>query len=246
MKAWPENLPKVATIISGSCFILFLALGLLVDRFFYAFAVLSVVMPDLLREFGWLTDMDEFQLEASKKASHHAYISTAVFSAIIIGNSGMWMSNPVSSGEIFTLLFVLLVVVKYSSYFIQFWDKKKASFRILLFFAIFWSAFVLLGKHQYIRTILIALLAVPVPFFVLALLSIRFPVFTGIVSTAASILTVPFYLIYFYPRGLKSFVGLFGSFLLLSLPLAAAGISLLTYSMKNRREVSGGKENEKV
>ena len=232
MKRRPKNLPFLSSFIAGLFFIVGMIIGVTINPLLFGISIISILVPDILRELGLLGDMDEFQLAASRRAGQHAYIFAGLFIGMILVFLYGGFITEVHSWEIFALTLLLIFVVKYTSYFFQFWDKRKAAFRLLIIIGIFWLVFVLLSgvvKEKGISAVLfVEILAFPLAFIILAITSLKIPKISGVVCFLLAAISMTLFFYRFKSVTVKLHLSYFAFFSLITLPLVIAGLSLLT------------------
>jgi hypothetical protein len=213
-------------------FVLFtvgLGLGVTAHKGFLIMMALGAFGPGLLRQFGWLDDLDEFQKEAAAKSGYRAYLAGALFLMVALISEG-WDRPSVGDERISTRAVVtIMLVVYYTSYCLSFWDTRKAVSRVLFAFGLWWLAFVVLSNSREPMSMLMEGLAVPGPFLVGAVLCRWWPRGVGVLLLAASVGTVFFF--HLLPLGETDSAKLFqNAFMiaLFTLPLAVSGVALVT------------------
>lgn len=199
-------------------------LGATVDMAFLILAAAGIFGPNLLREFGWLRDRDEFQTEAARRAGHHAYLVGGLFTLILV-IAREWGSADLDDNDYSAAIVLLAFLVPYMfSYLTSFWGARKAACRILLAFGLFWLLFNILGNIMNPLAMLMQCL-VALPFFLLAWMSGRVPRVTGILL----VLLALFFFMQFdmYEAFTGERQSAMAVILLLWVPLVYAGVSLL-------------------
>jgi hypothetical protein len=198
-----------------------LVLGATVDMAWLILFALGVFGPALLRETGLLRDRDEFQREAALRAGYRAYLAGGLFLAVVVIARSWGVRNLDHDQFSASTALVVLLLVYLLSHLTSFWGARKAAFRVLLVFGLFWLAFVVLS-HRGIEMLMEAL--VPLPMIVLALTSLRWPRVSGAILVALAIYG------FFFLNLQRAFEGNPGALmviLLLLMPLLFSGIALL-------------------
>jgi len=197
-----------------------LILGATVDMAWLILFALGVFGQALLRELGLLGDRNEFQRQAAFRAGYRAYLVGGVFLIGVMIAKG-WGYKDLGWDQFPIHPFLTAMVMTYFlSYLTDYWGARKAAFRILLVFGIFWLIFALLEAGVF------GLLTNPffiVPF-VLAITSSRWPRISGGVLLILSIFMFFFFNL---QRILTGDLGSLFVILLLLLPLLYSGIALL-------------------
>jgi hypothetical protein len=181
----------------------------------------GVFGPALLRETGLLEDRDEFQREAALRAGYRAYLIGGLFLlVVVIVRSWGYRDLDHDQFSASTALVVFLVIYLLSQ-LTSFWGARKAAFRILLVFGVFWFSFVVLA-HRGLAMLMESL--VPLPLLVLAFSSRRWPRVSGTLLLVLGISGVFFFNL---DRVFRGDSGALLVILLLLLPLFYSGIALL-------------------
>jgi len=199
-------------------------LGVTVHKGWLALAGLGFFGPGLLRELGLLADRDEYQLLQARTAGHHAYLASGILLLALLIVQGWSTLSFEAEGLAGINLFVWMLLVYFLSYVFQYWGAQRAALRVLLTFGSFWLVFVLLSHGAEGGLALLMELLVPLPFFLLALASRRWPRASGGLLVALALFA-------FWRFGLaRVFQGeehrLF-ALLLVFLPILASGLGLL-------------------
>lgn len=181
--------------------------------------------PGLLRELGWLRDQDEFQLQAARRAGHHAFLAAglASFAWIAFVRSGpRHLKNPEELATFFaaTLWFTWML-----SSLVNYWGARKTAERVLLLYGAAWLLFNILGNlRSPVAMVMQCLLTVP--FFGGAWLARRWPRPAGVLLLAAGAFFLVFIGRIHLARGFGAVVSAI-TLLLFVGPLLASGIALL-------------------
>lgn len=227
IRPWPLS---VVSWIS----IALIAAGVLLTGVSWWFLLLSAVGaygPGLLREFGYLHDRDEFQRLAAYRAGYHAYLISGIlaFSLVAFFRSSDLQINDLE--ELSTLFLTCLSFTWLLSSLIGFWGAQKSAYRFLLTFGIIWLAFTILSNtgsewRGWMPLLLHPLLAIP--FFILAILSLRLPRLAGLLLLlSAGGLT---WFFQFFQRDNLAIINQAIVFILFIGPLIASGVALLSTS----------------
>jgi len=99
-RAWPAAFPEVmyslpditngrvlpapAGLIAGALVIVGVLLGMFVNKGLLVVAGLGAFGPGILRKLGWLTDPDEFQRQAARRAGYHAWLVGGLAAVLIL------------------------------------------------------------------------------------------------------------------------------------------------------------------
>lgn len=220
-------------------FLLFVAglwLGVTTHRGFMILMVLGAFGPGVVRQFGLLNDLDEFQKEAAARSGLRAYLVSAIFlMVVIIAQSWHRLdlgNEPVPAA---TVVAVMLVVY-YSSYCLSFWDVPTAVSRVLLAFGLFWLAFVVLSHAGEPASLLAEGLVVPGPFILCAILCRWWPRIVGLMLLAASVGAIFFFhMLPIVETDLQRVFQNIFMMALIPLPLAIAGVALVMSPREERQ-----------
>jgi hypothetical protein len=208
-----------------------LALGVSVHRGWMILAAAGAFGPGVLRQAGLLKDFDELQKQAAAKAGLRAYLATGVtlFVALI---AQTW--NRLDLGPDLvpaSLVLAVAMVVYYASYCLSFWDARIATSWVLLTFGALWLAFVLMSHGGEPAAALVEGALVPGPFLLGALLCRKWPRAVGAALLAACAgLIYCFGLWQIGDAESRAHAGRMYTIVLIPLPLAIAGLALLTAS----------------
>lgn len=219
--------PPLATLIAG---VLVLG-GFLLSTLSWGFLTISAVAmfaPGILRELGWITDKDEFQLDAARRAGYHAYLVGGLFAFVL----AIWLRTGAGyEGRLAPAVEAVLVVMWFTwllSSLFSYWGAVRTASRILMIFGIVWLIFnILAGEGNWKVSFMQSLLAVP--FFLLAWIAKRWTLVAGILLMALS-----FFFFSFFglqddfsqgPRGLRRLPVL----VLFIGPLLCSGVALLVH-----------------
>jgi hypothetical protein len=216
-----------AAMFGGFVFVAGAVAGVAVHPAFLAVAGLGAFGPALLREAGLLRDHDEFQREAAASASGHGYLAGGLFvTAVLVAKGWSRGDTPDPEAELWLMALGVMLGARFLSYVGRYWDAQKAAFRILVGFGTFWLLFVLLSHGAEPAALAIEALVVPVPFFLLAFLSRRFPRAAGAVLLCLVGAGAWFFGVFRHrPDG--RYLVVLPVVLFLLLPLACAGVGLL-------------------
>ncbi len=207
----------IALVVAG------LALGFTVHIGFLTLAALGLFGPGVLREAGLIADRDEFEREAARYAGYRAYLAAGAFLVVMIVTKG-WGSLSLDNDAVpASIVLALMLVVYLMSYLFNFWGTETASFRVLVTFGAFWSAFVLLSHGTEPMALLMESLVV-LPFFVLAFTARRWPRWTGMALVALAAFALHFLNL---QRALTGDAGAMLVFVLLFVPVVGTGLALI-------------------
>ncbi|MBL8824427.1 MAG: hypothetical protein JNJ77_17705 [Planctomycetia bacterium] len=233
LEFWCE---KRITIIA----ILFVIAGLLLSNLSWWFLLLSAagaVGPGILRELGWLTDKDEFQLHANYRAGYHAYLTLGLLAFVLVAYFRSAERHIQQPEELATLFLVTLWFTWFLSSLISFWGARKAAVRLLVIFGCAWLAFVIAANtgnewtgwtSLFMHTLLI------IPFFGLAWMAHRWPRLAGLLLLiVAGFLT---YFLGFFRSDHLAIINQAVTLVLLIGPILASGIALL--AMRKHHQTS--------
>lgn len=213
---------RTVVIVAAILVIAGLVLGATVDMGFLALFGLGALGPSILRAFGILRDLDEFESRAAQRAGFHAFLAGGVF-LCAVATIKSWGEANLDHEQISASAALAVMLVTYlSSRLVSFWGAREAAFRVLLVFGSFWLAFALLS-HPGLAGLIEAL--VTVPFFALAFAAKRWPRIAGVLLLVSA--GAAFWLFKLY----RVFAGNQGSLMVLIVfvvPLVAMGIALLS------------------
>jgi len=216
-------------------FVVGLWLGTTMHRGFMILMAIGAFGPGVLRQFGWLNDLDEFQKEAAAKAGLRAYLAGAIFLMVVL-IAQSWYRLDLGSEQIpASTVVAFMLVVYYASYCLSFWDARKAVSRVLLAVGLFWLAFVVLNHASEPGPLVIEGLLVPGPFILCAILCRWWPRVVGLILLGVCVWAIFFF--HMLPIGESDPQRFFQRFFLIALiplPLAVSGFALIT----SRRESS--------
>jgi hypothetical protein len=228
--ASPRNLLRAlgpAALAGGVLFVAGAVAGVAVHPAFFVLAALGAFGPSLLREAGLLSDHDEFQRDASASAASHGYLAGGLFvTAVLVAKGWSRGDAPDPEAELWLMALGVMLGARFLSYAGRFWDAQRAAFRVLVGFGTFWLLFVLLSHAAEPAALAMEALVVPVPFFVLAFLSRRYPRASGAVLLVLVGAGAWFFGV-FRPRPDGRYLVVLPVVLFLLLPLACAGVGLL-------------------
>lgn len=149
---------------------------------FLLLAAAGALGPGLLREFGILNELDEFEQEVHRRAGYHAYLAGTLVAFLLTALSRSEGLTRLADSAITLLLIVPLFTWFLSSLF-GYWGTVKAARRILLCFGSLWLTFAILSNTGSEWTGWTAFLLHPLlsaPFFVAATTARRWPVATSV------------------------------------------------------------------
>lgn len=224
---------NAATVVGGALFVAgMLLVG--VNWWFLLLCGLGAFGPGVLRELGWLNDLDEFQREASYRAGYHAYLAAGAVAFPLVAYFRSGDRDVSDPEELSTFFLVLLWFTWFLSSLLAYWGNRKGAARILIAFGSAWLAFTIASNVGSEWTGWAALLLHPLlsaPFFAAAMLAHRRPRLAGALSLAAGL-------------GFGLFFGLLRSsgpglvtrgvvFVLFLGPLIACGMALLAVKRSN-------------
>jgi len=227
--------PPTATLVGAGLFILGFLLTE-IDWRFLALSALGAFGPGILREWGWVRDKDEFQLEAARRAGYHAYLAGGLTALVLVGMIRAAEGPLEEAGELVTVLLAVMWFTWLLSSLFGYWGPQKTVARILVIFGSVWLIFNIVGNIQggIVALIMQSLLAVP--FFLLAWTARRWPRIAGVILLAVSAFFFWFFGLYevFGPDPMAR--GRFMVIVLFIGPLAASGVILL----RNRSNEESG------
>ena len=237
--AWGTR-PATASLIAGGLIVAGVLLTN-VSWWWLMLAAIGVFGPGVLRELGWLSDKDEFQLLASYRAGYHAYVAIGVLAFLMVAyfrSSGKQIDQP---QEIATLFLVLLCLTWFLSSLVGYWGAQKAAFRFLVTIGCGWLFFSIVSNVGSEWTGWTALMLHPMltlPFFGLAWISTRWPKIAGISLLAFSV----FFTVFFglFRREHISMINQAVTFVLFLGPLIASGIALIGTRARDSSTESDG------
>ncbi len=209
--------------------VLGLALGASVHKGFMILMAMGAFGPSILRQFGLLEDLDDFQKEAAAQAGLRAYLVGVIFLMVVLITQG-WDVLSLSNDQVpASAIVTMMLVVYYASYCLTFWDTRKAVSRILLAFGLFWLAFSVMSHGSEPMVLLSEGLVVPGPFIACAVLCRWWPRAIGLVLLAASVGAVFFF--HMLPLSEMDSQRVFRNIFMIALiplPLAVSGVALFT------------------
>jgi hypothetical protein len=211
-----------------------LLLGTTTHMGFMSLMAAGAFGPGVLRQFGLLSDLDEFQKEATAKSGLRAYLVTGILLMVIVVAEN-WHHLTLADQVPASTVVILMLVVYYSSYCLSFWDTRKAVSRVLLTFGLLWLAFVVLSHAGEPLSLLGEALVIPGPFILAAILCRWWPRIIGLLLLFASVGSIFFF--HMIPLGATDSQEVLRrafTFLLIPLPLTVAGVALIADSMTPR------------
>jgi hypothetical protein len=219
---------SVAKVGFAACLTAFagLILGITVHIGFFGLFALGAFGPGVLREAGFLHDLDDFQLEAVRRAGYRAYLAGGFFltAVLIVRQWGQLSLGPDLVPA--SLVLCLLVVIFMMGYGLSFWDVRQAAAFLLVGVGLFWTVFVVLSHWAEPRALLGEGAVVVAPFFIGAFLARRWPKLAGLLLVAVAAFSVYFFHLYKPGPAPRVFTQLF-VITLIPLPLAVLGSALL-------------------
>ncbi len=217
IKASPIGIASVALVVAG------LFLGATVNMAWLILLAVGSFGPGLLREAGLLKDRDEFQHQITIRSGYRAYLAGGIFLTAVVIARTWGLRNLDDTAFPAGPVLALMLVTYFISYLTGYWGAQKAAFRILIAFGSFWMVFsILSGLAEGVVSILMQCL-VPLPFFLLAFLSRRWPRVVGLFLVLFGI--VAFFSFDLY-KALGERPGQLFVVVLLFLPLVYSGIAL--------------------
>lgn len=218
--------PTPSTAIAGT-FVIAGFILMEISGWFLILTGLGTFGPGILRELGILNDQDEFQRQAAHRAGYHAFLVTGLLAFIIVAayraHTGGARNIP---EELVTSILALLWFVWFISSLLDYWGSQKTASRMLVAFGVVWWIFSIADSMSSVLSFLMASL-VTVPFFLMAYLSKKWPIPSGILLIAFAGFFFYFFKLYeiFGPdpmaKGRPVVIILFIG------PLLASGIALL-------------------
>jgi hypothetical protein len=233
-------LPPLLGLIAGGLVVAGVFLSMFVAEGFLAMAGLGAFGPGILRELGLLTDQDEFQRQAARRAGYHAYLVGGLVTVLVVAFLRSRGADFEISSDWVTLILLALWTTWLFSALLDYWGARKTAARVLIAFGSFWAVFVaahivgaLTGPEPLqVAGVLVGLVLVG-PFFLLAWTATRWPRGTGGALLAVSAL----FLVVFGPRwtsGALQLPSVLVTVTLLLVPLVASGIALLRDGTESR------------
>ena len=217
-----------------------LALGAAVHKGFMILMAMGAFGPGVLRQFGLLNDLDDFQKEAAAQAGLRAYLVAAIFLMVVLITQGWDVLSLSNDGVPASAIVTMMLVIYYSSYCLTFWDARKAVSRILLAFGLFWLAFSIMSHGSEPTVLLGEGLVVPGPFILCAVLCRWWPCAIGLVLLIASVGAIFFF--HMLPLSGTDPQEVFRNIFMIALiplPLSVSGVALVT---SQRRDGNSGSE----
>lgn len=138
------GLPPVRSMVPGALVALGVLLWMVAGKAWLVVAGLGAFGPGILRELGWLDDLDEFQREASRRAAHHAYLIGGLVTTLVITGLHLDGRPPEFPAELITFILVVFWLTWMFSYLMAYWGPTRTASRVLLAFGGFWALFVVL------------------------------------------------------------------------------------------------------
>lgn len=227
LRPWPLSLVSCVSIA-------LVAAGVLLTGVSWWFLLISAAGaygPGLLREFGYLHDRDEFQRMAAYRAGYHAYLISGILAMLLVA---FFRASDLQFNDLEELATLFLTSLSFTwllSSLIGFWGAQKSAYRFLLTFGIVWLAFTILSNtgsewRGWLPLLLHPLLAIP--FFILAILSLRLPRLAGTLLLVSAVALTWFF--QFFQRDNSAIINQAIVFILFIGPLIASGVALLSTS----------------
>ena len=222
-------LGAIALIIVGILLAMFASKGFLFISGIGAFGL------GALRELNWLSDQDEYQREAARRAGYHAYLAGGMVTLLVI-SALEWPGSTLSlSIDWIMVIMISMWMTWMFSSLLSFWGAQKTTFRVLMTFGAFWAVFVIASgigeatEEFDLSTTLMGIAAsigILAPFFLGAWSVKRWPETTG---TALLAVSTVFLFFFFRGGGLQIETQILTGTLLV-IPLLGCGIALLKES----------------
>lgn len=218
----PRPKPARTTLVAGGLVALGIILAMTLSMGFLIVSAVGAFGPGLLRELGWLDDLDEFQRQASYRAGYLAYLiggATAVAAIAVL----KWREANLDGAATWVALVLAVMWLAWLfSSLLAFWGARRTTGRVLIAFGSFWAFFVLASHWREPVAALIEAVAFVAPFFVLAWAANRWPRAAGLLLIA-----LPAFMLW---QGFGDFLqspeqSL--TFVLLLVPMLACGFALL-------------------
>jgi hypothetical protein len=225
---WGMN---TATMISAGVFVASVVCALVASPFFAIGAAFAAFLPDVLRLLDVLRDIDEFQAEASGRASRLALVSGSFYMATVFALTATGAVEAEAHRDAWLIGLTLVLTVRYVAYAMMFWNARRGAPKVLIAFGLFWLVFVVLSEWGSWIPLAIEAAAVVGPFAAGAALVVRFPKSVGAGSVLLAIGAFVFFGMY------RLFVGDLTAlvvFILIPMPLASVGIGLLCRSEQKK------------
>ena len=217
--------PAQGTLVAGVVVIF----GFVLSEISWAFlslAALGTFGPGILREMGLLNDQDEFQRRAARRAGYHAFLTTGLFTFLLVAYLRSGDRNVEEPEVAVSLILAVLWFAWFLSSLLSYWGPEKTVSRVLIAFGCVWLVFNIVGNlTDPIALIMQSLLAAP--FFILAYVAKRWPRIAGVVLIAVACFFFYFFHLYeiFGPNPLERGRGMV--IVLFFGPLLVSGIILL-------------------
>jgi hypothetical protein len=175
-------------LIAGLLVVSGVVLYVLVSKPFLVLIGLGAFGPGIFRELGWLRDQDEFQVQTTRRAGYHAYLTGGLVTVLVL--SLMEVRGPLTgdASEWILLVLVVLWMTWLFSSVMAFWGAPRTAARVLSTFGLFWAVFVFTdlissadigGDPMGFVLRIAAGCAAVAPFFVPAFTAARWPRATG-------------------------------------------------------------------
>lgn len=220
MKTRPAPAALVAgALVAGG----FLLTG--VSWWFLVLTGLGTFGPGLLRELGWLTDRDEFQLQAARRAGYHAFLAAGMAAFLWMAFLRSAPRNLKNPEELATFFAAVLWFTWMFSSFVTYWGARRTAVRVLYVYGGAWLLFNIAGNLGSPLGMLMQCL-LTLPFFACALLSRRWPRVAAALLLASSVFFFVFFRFHQESR-LGLVVNAITTVLFIG-PLFASGLALAT------------------
>jgi len=188
--------PTLSGLIAGAIVIIGFALTA-VDWGFIALVGLGTFGPGILREFGWLRDRDEFQMQAARRAGYHGFLAAGMIAFLLTAYYRSHADQVGDPGAAVELVLAVLWFTWLLSSLHAYWGPRGFARRILLIFGGAWLVFVLLeslGERSLPGFLMGSLITLP--FFAMVWLGSRMPRTTGALLLVFSVAFVYFFGLY--------------------------------------------------
>ena len=227
---WGMN---TATAISAGVFVASVVGALVVSPFFAIGAAFAAFLPDLLRLLGVLQDTDEFQAEASGRASRLALVTGSFYMATLFDLTSAGVVEADAHRDAWLIGLTVVLTVRYVAYAMTFWNASRAAPKVLITFGLFWLTFVVLSEWGSWIPLAIEAAAVVGPFAAGAALVGRFPRSVG---AGAILLAVGAFVFFGMYRLFLGDLTALIVFILIPMPLVSVGIGLLRRAERRKEE----------
>lgn len=230
-------------IIAAGLVALGVFLFMFVDERLLLVAGLGAFGPGMMRELGLLTDQDEFQREAARRAGYHAYLVGGLLSVVILSFVGRSGADADRGADWIGLVLIVLWLSWLASSVMEYWGAQKTTSAVMVAFGFFWALF---GLAHVVGAILDpepiedyaeffmglgAVTLLVVPWFVLAWTVHRWPRPTAVALFGMATVLLVVFIRPFQPSGIPLASQVLTAVMLLG-PFLACGIALLTESAR--------------